>query len=352
MELLLLLLLFGAVSCASFVRRIITKCPGSSSFSRTFSSDSRSEASSDYSYHAGLVDPWREADRRNRKHMLRITTYNAERLVNPNAVEEKKVHPTTPYPDATAALQKLDCIAERLAPLDSDVIVLQEVQDLVTLDLLRKRLPRGYLYDAHLIANPTDPFMMNVGVLTRISPKGQVTTLKEALEETPGYVDDPKRRSCRSIICNLPLGNEKLLCLIGVHLSSFCSKAEESRERRLLEAKQIRQQVWKAKYEDKLVVVAGDFNDVDKEAPGVVQPYYTNPRVVTEIKGLDLYNAASLDLLSKNQRFSTKKKYLIDHLLSDKELLPETFSIANSVEIDVSDHYPVTGTYYIRPRKT
>lgn len=340
----------GAAACASFVSRFGIQDAISSSFGRSFSSSQNKEPLK-YVYEASSFGPVRELDRRKRKDQLKVTTYNLEYLVHPKAVEEGRVHPTTPYPDADSALEKILRIAKKLARLDSDVFVLQEVQNIETLYLLREFLPHGHAYDAFLIENLKDPLMMNTALLTRISPKGPVTTVEEVLNEPLESGIDSGAHLRRSIICDLPLGDGRDVCLIGVHLPSLQRQTEEAQERRQQQAKRLFKQVWQAKHDDKLVLVAGDFNDADQEVLGVRVPYYFNPQVIKRIKGLFLVNAAARGLLSDGQLFSTHQEHLVDHLLVDKELELKEFHIDNSFRVDVSDHYPVSGIFHTGTRK-
>lgn len=291
------------------------------------------------------------ADKRPDQSQLSITTYNVDGLTHYDPRRTNRVaHRAGKWSllDTPPEVQKMNEVACTLDRLDSDIVLLQEIDRLHTLKCLKEHLRRGSEYEAYFVQNPNHSGKDNVGLLTRITPSSRVTHLQDSIGGPQEDNGKERVRPPSSLVCDIPLPDGRTIHLISPLLASLYGEtAEMDRHKRLSEAFLLSHKIWWAKYDNKLVIVAGTLNDDDPEHPGASTPFYYHPNVLKTIKGDELRNAAYMSHIPQPQSYSNDQNHMTSHILVDKGLLVKHFSI-NHPNNKVSDchraskHHPVS----------
>lgn len=287
------------------------------------------------------------ADRRPDKSQLSITTYNIDGLTKYDSSTTNRIKNVPggwPFFDKSPEMQKIESIACTLNELNSDIVLLQEIDGLSALDCLKQRLEKGSDYSTYFVQHPNEVRKKNMGLLTRIPPSGDVTCLQDPKGRPQGDACEERVHHPNSLVCDIPLPDGRIIHLISAQLASLDGNtADVDRQRRLSEAFLLARKIWWAQQDGKLVIVAGTLNDDDPEHPGASKPFYYNSDVLPTIKGEALRNAAYMSHVPQSKIYSTREKHNTSHILVDKRLRVKNFSIKHSTN-NAFSHYPVSAS--------
>lgn len=178
---------------------------------------------------------------------FKVASYNVENLfdMQRNGKEYRNYHPHRNGWDASALDVKLNNIAQVLCEINADIIALQEIENINTLNLLKRRLKRvGCEYRYHAIASKQDS-AVKVALLSRF----KITKSSE--------IQVDHSHTSRSILQSKVDINGKELILFVNHWKSKHAHGKESR--RIKNAKALIEQIKKLPKRSEYIIV-GDFN--------------------------------------------------------------------------------------------
>lgn len=300
----------------------------------------------DFSKKPTVEDPDNGPVDTNQTKSIRIANYNTRNFFNDvidgetPALQEAEA---TDLPSPAAYQQKLADVADVLAGLDADVVVLQEVEnEAVLADLVKqpKLVGAGKTYKAISLVQGNDPRGIDVGVISRFPLTDVVSHKDERFYEGQGF-----SRDCVEAHVDF---NSREIILLGIHFrSQIDSQGSDADKKRLAEAQQTR------KIADSLamtspragILVLGDFNDYTDQPPmKVIQGDPDSKTAYTSAAGL----------LPESQRYTLTfngDKRIYDDQWANP--IMTGFRDAASVTVvhgrsDVSDHAPLAVTYVVK----
>jgi endonuclease/exonuclease/phosphatase family metal-dependent hydrolase len=250
-----------------------------------------------------------------------------------------------PYEDVVTTSKytaKIRDVAQVLAQLDGDVVLLQEVENEAVLDALATSAtlaPKGYVTRKLLFGN--DPRGINIGLLSRTPVDRYISHKDDRFTRTdaPAYV----YRFTRDAVEVHMTYRGHHVALVGVHFKARSD--DDDPDRRVAEAQRARaiaDEILRADPEA-YVVLLGDFNDT----PGTES--YT-----WALDGADGPTfGQALASIPADQRYTyiyDNQRLLIDHLLAspnaDGRLVDGTPMILQ-VARQASDHAAIAATYTV-----
>lgn len=299
----------------------------------------------DFSKKPAAVDPDNGPVDTNQTKAIRIANYNTKNLFNDvvdgetQAIKESEA---LDLPSTDAYQAKLANVADVLAGLDADIVVLQEVENEAVLSDLVKQpalVGAGKTYTNLALFPGNDPRGIDVGVISRF-PLTETVSHKEA---KIGFENQGYSRDCLEVHVDF---NSRELILLGIHFRSQVDQgASDGDAKRLAEAKYTRALA------DKLaltspragILVLGDFNDF----PG--QP------TMNAIASPPPPFTSAVSLLPANEAYTVTFAASGKKIYDDQWANPimAGFRDAGSVTLvhdrtDVSDHSPVAVTYVVK----
>lgn len=286
---------------------------------------------------------------------LRLATFNTEFMFD--GLDGEGQASFAWQGDPALARAHRDALGEVIRELDADVLMLQEVENLVTLQLLVNESLAGMGYQAYLV-NGRDNFTgQDVGLLSRIPV--------EAVGRTDERVTVPGTRQpygvSKNMWARLTLGGIPTT-IIGVHFLAWPDDVER-KPRRETQAEVIRRLVVAEMQAGRAVAVLGDFNDFDPDVPDragstpITDVLATIKRagpspdddlrsVAAEVQQLDRYT--SFYDRNRNEEVDLGELSAIDHIL----LSPRLYTVLRAVDYvnfhdprTVSDHFPIVATF-------
>lgn len=282
---------------------------------------------------------------------FRIATLNAEFLFDGIDDEGEAIFPWKADPQL--ARTHRDRIGETLRRLDADIVVIVEVENLNTLELLLNESLRGMEYRPYLV-DGTDFFTgQDVGILSRI-PIEEVTRT-DVLARSDAGAD--LQGVSKNIIARFTLAGEEV-SLIGLHLLSRPSDPERLQKRQG-QAEVIRMAVADEVSAGREVIVAGDFNDFDD----LIRDRNGNRPITDVLKRIKKAGPGDADDLvnvmadvpqaarftshwdrDRDERVEVDELSAIDHILLSKDLYRKVREVRFVHPYDpmtVTDHFPI-----------
>lgn len=283
---------------------------------------------------------------RERGRSLTVTTYNPRWLFIPPYGRHSTTPIQCPWPDPTVAREHIKNAARVIDSIQGDIYVIPEVQDLCVLEELRLYMEDGEQYGAFLIEGKDTYTGMNVGLLSKINP---TLPLRRISMSTKVICDDPRAPKFTGVSRNFvahfaveDYTDEPInFVLYGVHLTAFPGNhirtAVREAQARIV-AKDIAKEVENGYH----VIVAGDINDFDYTLGNCQTTGKNQTLSILRCAGPRLNNTATL--IPDDQRYSTTRRTLIDHILTDSRLSFKNAKIhhGNGASYFDSDHYPVS----------
>jgi len=282
---------------------------------------------------------------------FRIALLNAEFLFDGVDDEGEATFPWKANPEL--AREHRDRVGGVLRQVDADLVVLIEVENLNTLQLLLDESLSGMEYQPYLV-DGTDVFTgQDVGILSRIPIDEVLRT--DVLARSDAGAD--LQGVSKNIIARFSLAGEDV-SLIGLHLLARPSDPERL-QRRQGQAEVIRLAVAGEQAAGRQVIVAGDFNDFD-DVSSDRNGNFPITDVLRRIKRAgpgdedDLFNV--LADVPQSARFTTHwdrdgdnrvevdELSAIDHILLSDALyrrVREVRYIHSYDPLTVTDHFPI-----------
>jgi endonuclease/exonuclease/phosphatase family metal-dependent hydrolase len=263
---------------------------------------------------------------------VRIATFNAHDLFDDQKDGDEMVVDRATYTSHVRA------VAQVLFLLNSDIVVLQEIETLRILERLAAVEAAGLGYGHAVLVPGNDPRGINIGVLSRLPFDAVVSHKNDVFpgaEGTHRYA-----RDCLEL--HRTVGDRDLV-LLAVHLKS--KAVPDDPDKRLAEARHTRTIADSIVAADPsaAVLILGDMNDVPGSAPllaieGTESGPYTDAAYV-------LPNAWTYDYGGARQ--------LIDHQMMNPQarpmLDPGSVAIPHGTTVErASDHAPLAATYVLR----
>ena len=259
--------------------------------------------------------------------------------------------------DPVLARAHRDALGEVIRELDADVLMLQEVENIETLQMLVDESLGGMGYQAYLVDGRDTFTGQDVGLLSRI-PIEEVGRIDERVT-VPGTRQPygvSKNLWARLTLNGIPT------TIIGVH---FLARPDdvERKPKRETQAEVIRQFVVQEMQAGRAIAVLGDFNDFDPDIPDragstpITEVLATIKRagpgpeddlrnVAAEVQQLDRYT--SFYDRNRNEEIDLGELSAIDHIL----LSPRLHGALRGVDYvhlhdprTVSDHFPIVATF-------
>ena len=275
---------------------------------------------------------------------IRLANYNTKNFFNDvvdGETEKIKESEALELPTTAEYKKKLVNLAEVLAGLDADIVVMQEVEnEAVLADLVKQPalVGEGKTYTTIALVSGNDPRGIDVGVISRFPLTETVSHKDEKFFQGQGY-----SRDCLEVHVDF---NSRQLILLGIHFrSQKSSDAVDADAKRLAEALHTRALV------DSLaltspragIVVLGDFNDYPGQPP-MLALEGDNPKLTSAVSLLPAKEAYTVT-------FSASGKKIYDDQWSNP--IMSGFRDSASVTVvhgraDVSDHSPVAVTYVVK----
>ena len=189
---------------------------------------------------------------------LRLAAFNGEFLFDGAGDEGQASFPWKG--DAALARAHRDAVGRVVRSLDADLVVLSEVEDLATLQLLADESLAGMGYTAVLVDGRDTFTGQDVGLLTRLP----VEAAGRTDERVPVGTGDERYGVSKNLWARLTLPDGTPLTVVGVH---FLARPDDvdRRDRRNAQAETVRRLVEAEVAAGREVAVLGDFNDYDDE---------------------------------------------------------------------------------------
>eukprot|EP01090_Pellita_catalonica_P006235 TRINITY_DN1643_c0_g1_i1.p1 TRINITY_DN1643_c0_g1~~TRINITY_DN1643_c0_g1_i1.p1 ORF type:complete len:427 (+),score=50.52 TRINITY_DN1643_c0_g1_i1:73-1281(+) len=292
-------------------------------------------------------------DRRTDKSNLRIVSFNVEWLflerANPGWENEEEM------------IFHLNNIAEIIAGLNADIVVMPETEDCSVLEVMLSQAPlKGMGYKPYVLKGTDTGTFQNVAMITRIDPDVdlQRTTARAdypIFGNTCGYTGSPGTYGVSKHFFTTMTVSGKQLLLVGLHFLAFPDRTDRCvhREAQATVIRGIVEENGLAA--GKEVIVLGDFNDYD---PTVSDAAGNMPisRTLQIIKGLELHNvgvgypftdrySAWYDINKNCIDDGGQEHTMIDHILLSPGLTMKKVEYAHVFEASCaaikSDHWPI-----------
>lgn len=267
--------------------------------------------------------------------MIRLATYNVRNLFLCGEGEEKPA-------------REVRALVKTIAHLDADVLLLQEVGSLQSLQILNQKLTNPYPFEACVVGNSERS--IHLGVLSRESFQTHSHRNISLLDEhaMPVQYFANQAAALNAVTSPVVVQRDFLkvqlphLTLIGVHLKSKGNPAWQcipADQIRLLEAQALASLAASehAKERDRALVVLGDFNDLAASV---------SLQSLAHLGWVDMHEKHYKALGRNPSTYWPKRRMRIDRMM----ISPETqrHVVANSAQIIIderfrlaSDHYPV-----------
>lgn len=259
--------------------------------------------------------------------------------------------------DPVLARRHRDDLGEVIRALDADLLMLQEVENLETLQMLVDESLGGMGYRAYLVKGRDTFTGQDVGLLSRL-PVEEVGRIDERVT-VPG-TRQPYGVS-KNMWARLDIGGIPTT-LVAVH---FLARPDdiERKPKRETQAEVIRRFIVQEMQAGRAVAVLGDFNDFDPDVPdragstpitdvlATVKRAGPGPdddlrNVAAEVQQLDRYTA--FYDRNRNDEIDLGELSSIDHIL----VSPRLYSALRAVDFvqvhdprTVSDHFPIVATF-------
>lgn len=314
--------------------------------------------------------PILKGDRRTKKSHLKISTFNCRFLFinSPTKAAAKKINfPWKSEADLDSHIKYISAIIEKL---DSDIIILNEVQDYSSIEMVRLLLPvkQRNLYRSYYLKGRDYTTEMNVGLLTKVDPVEDLDDFEhqqEELVDPDGNVTPVK--VAKGLVAKFAVsdmdGRKEMIAIIGLHLIRSDPVNPALNLFREGQARIVVQKGKKLLLEGYKVIVVGDMNDNDKVALSSkdqsslikfdASKIVRSSALAMMRTGLVLRNAFE-SFAHQYIRASTVGNSMIDHILCDHRLKihsnhilqpqmhPITFFYVTTPFS--SDHFPITAT--------
>lgn len=313
--------------------------------------------------------PVLKGDRRTKKSHLKVSTFNCRFLfINPptKAAAKKINFPWKSESDLDSHIKYISGIIEKL---DSDIIILNEVQDYSSIEMVRLLLPvkQRHLYRSYYLKGRDYTTEMNVGLLTKVDPVEDLEDFEhqqEELVDADGNVTPVK--VAKGLVAKFAVsdcqGRKEMIAIIGLHLIRSDPSNPSLNLFREGQAKIVVRKGEKLLREGYKIIVVGDMNDNDKVALS------SKDQALIKLDASKVVRSSALAILRKELalknafeqfdhqyiRASTVSNSMIDHILYDSRLKihsnhilqpqmhPITFFyVTNPFS---SDHFPITAT--------
>ncbi len=250
-----------------------------------------------------------------------------------------------PYEQTLSASEyqsKVAGVADGLAQLDGDVVVLQEVEnDAVIDDIASSAALAGHGYTVHQLLRGNDPRGVNIGVMSRypidayISHKGDIFTRLDAPATVYHYTRDVAE-------IHMTWGSNHVV-ILGVHFKSKASPDDP--DRRVAEAQHTRQiaDAILAQDPSARLFIVGDFNDTPgTDTYAAVRDGQSGPTWENAMAAVPSADRWSYEYNSQKQ--------LIDQLFASPTVAgtldPTSAKILHDSSL-ASDHAPIAATFVI-----
>jgi endonuclease/exonuclease/phosphatase family metal-dependent hydrolase len=263
---------------------------------------------------------------------VRIATFNAHDLFDDQQDSDETV--VTP---ATYA-GHLRAVARVLDLLDSDIVVMQEIENVRVLERLAavEAAAQGYAHATLVVGN--DPRGINIGVLSRFPFDSVVSHKSDVFPGADGT--HTYARDCLEL--HRTVGIRELV-LLAVHLKS--KAVPDDPDKRLAEARHTRFIADSISAGDPAaaVLILGDMNDVPGSPPllaieGPEPGSYTDAASV--LPGAWTYDHGGALQLIDHQMMGPRARPMLD---------PGSVAIPHGATVDgASDHAPLVATYVLR----
>lgn len=318
--------------------------------------------------------PANPGDRRRDKSHLKVVNFNTEWLFLYGGMGGIRCPAEScPWVNFDAAMHHLERVAELLVKIDADIVHLSEIEDCRVLRALLEAMQTGHEYRAYLISGKDHMTGQNVALLTKVDPK---TDLIRTEKRGHYPIDGSKCRHREGSVgvtkhyvaaIDVDDGEGKTTPFVfaGLHLLARPSDKFRCAQREG-QAIVLRDLVKSMSLEGQKVVMMGDFNDYDEEAPGIDgrKPLTQVLKVLRESSWAEGGLANAAKLVPMKRRYSCwfdvnqncrvdgeKELVFIDHILYDAELEVVDAKIYHdlvpmpSCEERISDHWPFSITF-------
>lgn len=308
--------------------------------------------------------PLLEGDRRESQKKLKITTFNCRFLFSTPPTAAKSVN--FPWRSETDIFDHIKYVSAVIEKLNSDIIVLNEVQDYNTMEWMRLSLSfkARKQYRSYLLQGRDYTTEMNVGLLTKVDPVEDLDDFQHEMiehQEKDGSVTPIK--IAKGLIAKFHIGKEKI-AILGVHLIRSDPKNPSLNTFREGQAKIIVDVALKLKNNGWKIIIMGDMNDNDIDALSSKDQLFLDSDPTKSVRSQALFllkNSKGLTLKNSLENFthqyvraSTVYNSLIDHILYDcrlkflsNEILQPPMNQSNfhyTTTPHSSDHFPISMT--------
>jgi endonuclease/exonuclease/phosphatase family metal-dependent hydrolase len=285
---------------------------------------------------------------------IRLATFNTEFMFDGLEGEGRASFPWKGDPALARAHR--DSLARVIRAVDADVLVLQEVENLETLQMLVEESLADLGYTAHLVDGRDNFTGQDVGLLSRIP----VAEVGRTDERAPVGATGDDYGVSKNLWARLDLGGVPTT-LIGVH---FLARPDDldRKPRREAQAEVIRRLVEQEMAAGRAVAVLGDFNDFDAAVPdragsvpitdvlATIKEAGPGPEddlrsVAAEVPQRDRYTA--FWDRNRNDEIDPDEVSSLDHLLLSPRLYDALRDVGFVHRHDpryVSDHFPIVVT--------
>ena len=285
---------------------------------------------------------------------LRIATFNTEFMFD--GLDGEGQASFAWKGDPALARAHRDSVGRVIRAINADVVMLQEVENLETLEMLLSESLAGLGYTAYLV-NGQDNFTgQDVGLLSRLP----VDEVGRTNERTQVGTTNQQYGVSKNLWARLDLGGIPTT-LIGVHFLARPSDVDR-KPRREAQAEVIRQLVAQESAAGRAVIVLGDFNDFDDATPdragsvpitdvlATIKSAGPGPEddlrnVAADVSPKDRYTA--FWDRNRNDTIDPGEFSSLDHILLSP-LLYDTLRAVSFAHVHdpryVSDHFPIVVT--------
>jgi endonuclease/exonuclease/phosphatase family metal-dependent hydrolase len=295
---------------------------------------------------------------------VRVAAFNAEWLFD--GVDDVSASPYSGGSATGAARAHVDAVADVIAAMDADVVVVVETETCETLaDAGRVDTTTSSVggsgsgaYARYLVPGTDTATAQQVGLLTKIDPVSdlyRVETRGEYDEASSacGYSGQKDSAVSKHFVARILVG-QTYVSIIGAHLKAFPTSASSCAQR---EAQaEVLRGIVRERYEaGDAVLVMGDLNDYSDETADASSNTPTS-RVLARLRdfdddGIDELEEAGAEI-AQSERYtwaSGSNNAKVDYILYTKRDIRVIDAVIRHdlVTSSVSDHYPVVATLEI-----